>query len=57
MWILDWVWVWVWIKDLLLVSCGLGKQDFMSHEKWRELQLSDILLSSLTGYGLWVDIN
>lgn len=55
MWILDWVWVW--IKDLLLVSCGLGKQDFMSHEKWRELQLSDILLSSLTGYGLWVDIN
>ena len=35
-----WVWVWEWAKDL--VSCGLGKQDFMSHEKWRELQLSDI---------------
>lgn len=26
----------------LLGSCGLGKQDFISHEKWRELQLSDM---------------
>ncbi|PON74133.1 hypothetical protein PanWU01x14_053430 [Parasponia andersonii] len=24
------------------LSFGLGKQDFISHEKWRELQLSDI---------------
>jgi hypothetical protein len=32
--------MWAWDKDL--VSFGLGKQDFMSHEKWRELQLSDM---------------
>lgn len=29
-------------EEEMLLSLGLGKQDFMSHEKWRELQLSDI---------------
>lgn len=39
------------VRDLLLLlllmmvfSCGLGKHDFISHEKCRELQLSDIWL-------------
>lgn len=28
---------------------GLGKQDFMSHEKWRELQLCDIIRCERSG--------
>ena len=27
-------------RGLEVGSCGFGKQDFISHEKWRELQLS-----------------
>lgn len=33
---------WWWMGTSDLASEGLGKQDFMSHEKCRELQLSDI---------------
>lgn len=35
-----------WIATSDLASEGFGKQDFMSHEKCRELQLSDIRFSS-----------
>lgn len=33
-WRWGWWWWWWW-------CCGFGKQDLVSHEKWRELQFSD----------------